>query len=145
MSRYRPDLALSLDNLGASLSQMGRPADGVPVTEEAIALYRKLVQVHPAHYRPALATSLSNLGLTLTELGRAADALPVTEEAVALYRELVQANPVRYHPGIATSLTNLSFSLSSWAAMPKPSMPNKKLSLSTGSSPRSSPTATAPP
>ena len=32
--RYRPDLAQSLSNLGARLSQLGRPTEALPVTEE---------------------------------------------------------------------------------------------------------------
>jgi hypothetical protein len=36
---------------GVVLSQLGRPADAVPVIEEAIALYRKLAQFHRARYR----------------------------------------------------------------------------------------------
>ena len=35
--RYRPDLARSLYDLGARYSELGRPADALPVTEEAVA------------------------------------------------------------------------------------------------------------
>ena len=35
--RYRPDLATSLSNLGVRFSELGRPADALPVAEEAVA------------------------------------------------------------------------------------------------------------
>jgi hypothetical protein len=89
------------------LFELGRPADALPVTEEAVAIRRELVQANPDRYRPDLATSLTNLGEIFSQLGRPADALPVTEEAVAIRRELVQANPDRYRTDLATSLINL--------------------------------------
>ena len=59
-----PDLAASLSNLGIRLSVLGRPADALPVTEEAVAAYRELAAAMPARYRPDLApASLSHLGL----------------------------------------------------------------------------------
>ena len=38
--RYRPDLARSLSNLGVAFSELGRPQEALPVTEEAVATYR---------------------------------------------------------------------------------------------------------
>ena len=96
-----------LTNLGVWFSELGRPADALPVTEEAVALYRELAAATPDRYRPDLADSLSNLGIWFSALGRPADALPVTEEAVAIRRELAAATPDRYRPDLADSLTNL--------------------------------------
>ena len=89
------------------VSVLGRPAEALPVTEEAVAIYRELAEANPDRYRPDLAPSLSNLGVRFSALGRPAEALPVTEEAVAIRRELAAANPDRYRPDLATSLTNL--------------------------------------
>ena len=72
--RYRPDLAPSLTNLGVTFSELGRPADALPVTEEAVAIHRELAAASPDRYRPDLAQSLTNLGVTFSELGRPADA-----------------------------------------------------------------------
>ena len=91
----------SLNNLGVRFSELGRPADALPVTEEAVAIYRELAAASPDRYRPDLARSLNNLGVRFSELGRPADALPVTEEAVAIYRELAAASPDRYRPDLA--------------------------------------------
>ena len=96
-----------LGTLGFRLSELGRPADALPVTEEAVAIHRELAAASPDRYRPDLATSLTNLGVRFSALGRPADALPVTEEAVAIHRELAAASPDRYRPDLARSLTNL--------------------------------------
>ena len=101
-----------LSVLGLRLSELGRPADALPVTEEAVAMYRELAAASPDRYRPDLARSLTNLGVQFSELGRPADALPVTEEAVAMYRELAAASLDRYRPDLAGSLNNLGVWLS---------------------------------
>ena len=49
------DRARWLDALGVSLSQVGRPADALPVTQEAVAMYRELAAASPDRYRPDLA------------------------------------------------------------------------------------------
>ena len=53
--RYRPDLAGSLNNLGIRFSELGRPADALPVTEEAVTIRRDLAAANPDRYRPGLA------------------------------------------------------------------------------------------
>jgi hypothetical protein len=102
-----------LGALGTALSQLGRPADALPVTEEAVAIRRELAAASPDRYRPDLASALSNLGVLFSELGRPADALPVTEEAAATYRELAAASPDRYRPDLARTLTILAEILAS--------------------------------
>jgi len=94
------------------LSELGRPVDALPPTQEAVAIRRELAQVNPDRYRSNLADSLVNLGIRLSELGRPVDALPPTQEAVAIYRELAAANPDRYRTALAHSLTNLAAGLS---------------------------------
>ena len=96
-----------LDDLGVRLSELGRPADALPVAEEAVGMYRDLAAASPDRYRPDLAFALANLGVWLSELGRPADALPVAEEAVAIRRELAAASPDRYRPDLAFALANL--------------------------------------
>ena len=75
------DRAYWLSALGVRFSALGRPADALPVTEEAVAMYRELAAASPDRYRPHLADSLTNLGVRFSELGRPADGLPVTEKA----------------------------------------------------------------
>jgi tetratricopeptide (TPR) repeat protein len=97
-----------LDHLGIRFSALGRPAEALATTEEAVTIWRELAAANPDRYRPDLAASLTNLGACLWDLGRPAEALPVTEEAVAIRRELAAANPDRYRPDLARSLTNLA-------------------------------------
>jgi hypothetical protein len=97
-----------LEILGVTLSQLGRPADALLFTEEAVAIYRELAAGNPDRYRPDLARSLTNLGVTFSELGRPAEALPVTEEALATYRELAAASPDRYRTDLASCLTSMA-------------------------------------
>jgi tetratricopeptide (TPR) repeat protein len=102
-----------LNWLGTSLAQTGRPAEALPVTQEAMAIRRELAAASPDRYRPDLATSLSNLGIRLAALGRPAEALPVTQEAMAIRRELAAAYPDRYRPDLAASLRILANALDS--------------------------------
>ena len=90
------------------LSHAGRPAEALPMAEEAVAIYRELAATNPGRYRPNLAESLGDLGGCRVMLGRA-DAVPVLEEAVAIYRELAVTNPGRYRSTLANSLHNLGY------------------------------------
>ena len=94
-------IALWADMTGILLSQTGRPAEAVPVTQEAVGTYRELAAADPDRYRPDLACSLSNLGVSFSALGALPRPLPVAEEAVAIRRELADAYPDRYRPDLA--------------------------------------------
>ncbi|MDF5757641.1 tetratricopeptide repeat protein [Spongiactinospora sp. TRM90649] len=96
-----------LTTVGTLTAQLGRPADALPPTQEALTIRRELAETNPDRYRPDLARSLSNLGVQFSELGRPADALPPTQEALTIYRELAETNPDRYRPDLADSLSNL--------------------------------------
>ncbi len=115
---YRPNLAGSLNNLAAHLSEQGDAAsraEALDCAREAVAVYRELAQAQPAAYRPDLAMSLNNLAAHLSEQGDAAsraEALDCAREAVAVYRELAQAQPAAYRPNLALSLNNLANRLS---------------------------------
>ncbi|MFK4100856.1 tetratricopeptide repeat protein [Streptomyces sp. NPDC019531] len=104
---HEPDLATSLTNLGAFLSEVGRREEALTATEEAVALYRRLAAVNAVTHEPHLADSLSNLGAFLAEVGRHEEALTATQEAVAIYRRLAAANPATHEPDLANSLSNL--------------------------------------
>lgn len=80
--RYRPDLAAALSNLGVRFSELGRPADALPATQEAVALYRELAAAIPDRYRPYLATALSVLADALAALGRNEEAAVARAEAL---------------------------------------------------------------
>jgi len=90
------------------LSEVGRSGEALEVAQEAVGLYRDLVEASPAAYTPDLAGSLNNLANILLGVGRSGEALEAAQEAVGLYRELVEASPAAYTPDLAASLNNLA-------------------------------------
>jgi tetratricopeptide (TPR) repeat protein len=78
------DLARALDNLGVRFSELGRPADALPATQEAVTTYRELAAANPDRYRPDLARALNNLGILFSELGRSPEAEAARSEALAI-------------------------------------------------------------
>ena len=121
---FRPDLAGSLNNLGIRYSELGRRAEALAPTEEAVTIRRELAKTNPA-FRPDLAGSLNNLGIRYSELGRRAEALAPTEEAVSIYRELAKTNPA-FRPDLAPASTTWASATANWAAAPRPSPPPKR-------------------
>ena len=94
------------------LSEVGRSGEALEVAQEAVGLYRDLVEASPAAYTPDLAGSLNNLAGFLSGAGRSGEALEAAQEAVRLRRELVEASPAAYTPDLAGSLNNLANRLS---------------------------------
>jgi tetratricopeptide (TPR) repeat protein len=108
-----PEFAVPWDDMaGSLLSQLGRSAEALPITQQAVDTYRALAVHDLDRYRPDLARLLLNLSSRFSEMGHPANGLPFLEEAVAAYRELVTINPERYVADLALSLTNLGVILS---------------------------------
>ncbi|MFE5843816.1 tetratricopeptide repeat protein, partial [Streptomyces niveus] len=101
-------------NLGIRLSEAGRQAEALPVSEQVVEIYRRLAADNPAAYEPDLARELSNLGIRLSEAGRQAEALPVSEQVVEIYRRLAVGNPAAYEPNLAHSLAVLAMVAMRW-------------------------------
>ena len=89
-----------LSSLGVRLSQTGRRAQALQVTQEAVEIHRELAAAYPGRYQPGLAAALSNLAVRISELGRPAEALPPEQEAVDIYQELAAIYPDRYQSGL---------------------------------------------
>jgi tetratricopeptide (TPR) repeat protein len=104
--------ARALGMWGLALSALGRRAEALEATQEAVDLYRRLAAQHPDAFLPDLARSLANLGAMLSALGRRAEALEATQEAVDLYRRLAAQHPDAFLPDLARSLANLGAMLS---------------------------------
>jgi tetratricopeptide (TPR) repeat protein len=107
-----PVLATVANNLGLRLSAVGRRAEALAATQEAVELRRELAAADRAAFLPDLAASLNNLGADLSAVGRRAEALAATQEAVELRRELASANRAAFLPDLATSLNNMGERLS---------------------------------
>ncbi len=102
------ELASALNNLGLFLGAVGRRAEALAPTEEAVKLYRDLAKSNPA-FLGDLANALNSLGVIYGDLGRRAEALAPTEEAVKLYRDLAKSNPA-FLGDLARALNNLGVS-----------------------------------
>ena len=101
-----------LHSLASRLSGVGRSGEALEAAQEAVGLYRELVEASPAAYTPDLAMSLNNLANILSGVGRLGEALEVAQEATGLRRELVEVSPAAYTPDLARSLNNLANLLS---------------------------------
>jgi tetratricopeptide (TPR) repeat protein len=131
-------------NLGIRLSEMGRRAEALQATQEAVELYRRLAAQHPDAFLPDLAMSLNNLGIMLSEMGRRAEALQATQEAVDLYRRLAAQHPDAFLPYLARSLNNLGKGFPKWAGGRRPCKPRRRQWTSTAAWPPSTPTPSSP-
>ena len=105
---FLPDLAKSLSNLAAFLSDLERSAEALRCAEEAVSIRRGLAAMRPDAFLPGLAKSLSNLASFLSGLGRREEALRFAEEAVSIYWDLAAARPDAFVPDLAMCLGALS-------------------------------------
>ena len=105
---FRHELARSLSNLPALLSDVGEREKAVEVAGEAVGLYRGLAQTSPQAFTPYLAQSLSNLAALLSDVGERDEAVEVGREAVGLYRGLAEVSPQAFTPDLAGALSNLA-------------------------------------
>ena len=95
-----------LITLGVRLSEVGDKRGALAVTEEAVAVYRRLAEAEPAAYFH-LAVALGNLGVRSSEVADKCGALAPTEVAVAAFYRLAEAEPAAYLPNLAVALSNL--------------------------------------
>ncbi|KAJ6563631.1 hypothetical protein DFH09DRAFT_478332 [Mycena vulgaris] len=92
------------------LNKSGRPEDAVRFGEEAVEIWRRIVETDPTAIQ-RLAQSLHTLGINLSNVGRLEDAVRVDEEAVEIYRRLAETDPTAIGK-LAESLHSLDFDLS---------------------------------
>jgi tetratricopeptide (TPR) repeat protein len=83
---------------------MGRRAEALQATQEAVDLYRRLAAQHPDAFLPDLANSLTNLSNVLFALDRWEEALQAAQEAVEIRRRLARQYPEAFLPDLAESL-----------------------------------------
>ena len=104
--------AMTLNNLGNCLSELGRREEALEAAEEAVKIRRELAKSRPDVFLPDLAGSFNNLGQCLSELGRREEALTAAGEGKDIYRELAKWRPDVFLPNLAGSLNNLGAFLS---------------------------------
>jgi tetratricopeptide (TPR) repeat protein len=101
---FLPDLAMSLNNLGIRLSELGRREEALEAIQEAVEVYRKMAASHPDAFLPDLAKSLNNLSAMLDDLGRFEDAAHAAYEAVGLLAPLFERLPKAFAQQMSTTI-----------------------------------------
>ncbi|MYS07406.1 tetratricopeptide repeat protein, partial [Streptomyces sp. SID6041] len=104
-------LARSLNTLAIRLREVGRRAEALPASAEAVRIRRDLAAADPSTHLPDLAAGLNNLAVQLGEMGRREEALTAITEAADLHRRLAEANPEAFLPDLAGTLNNLAVQL----------------------------------
>lgn len=92
----RPDLAASLNNLGGTLSELGRREEALAATAEAVELYRQLAAQRPDAFRPDLARSLGAHGSALAGSGHLAAARDAFREGIQVLTPLFLTLPAAH-------------------------------------------------
>ena len=81
MSSVQPDLAMSLNTLGAAHYELGQTEAALEALRMAAELYRWLARRSPDMFRSRLVASLTNLGTMLEGAGQREAAMEVRREA----------------------------------------------------------------
>ncbi|MGC9669438.1 tetratricopeptide repeat protein [Planosporangium sp. 12N6] len=104
----RAERAYLYENLDFRLSNAGFYPQALAAGEQAVALYRKLMDADPVRFTDRFAAALGSYGVSLMQVGRQADALAAGKVVVQLYRRLARENPARFAPDLARELANIS-------------------------------------
>jgi tetratricopeptide (TPR) repeat protein len=83
------------ERIGLLLSASGRPADGLAMYQEGLAILQKYVDAHPklVWMKGTLAESLSGLATVQTRAGRPAEAAASLRRAITLLEKLPSLTP----------------------------------------------------
>ncbi|MEV3988834.1 tetratricopeptide repeat protein [Streptomyces sp. NPDC049837] len=100
------NLAVALKTHGTRLASLGRRAEALAVTEEAVTVLRRL-SGDDERFLPTLAGALLTLGRDLSRADRWEEAAAAAEECVALHRRLAAADPGRHEPDLSAALVAL--------------------------------------
>jgi tetratricopeptide (TPR) repeat protein len=109
-------IAATLNNLGALLSNMGKPDNAKNSYERALKMYEVLLEGDPGNvvYQSDVAMTLNNLGALLSDMGKPDDAKNSYERALKMREALLEGDPgnVVYQSDVAATLNNLGALLS---------------------------------
>ena len=103
-----PDLGMSTEDMQALDTPEKRVDEARRHYEEALALYRQLVQQSPDTYMPDMATTLSSLGYVARLQNQPDKAREYYEESLQYYQQLELKNPQPHLANIAAALRNLA-------------------------------------
>jgi hypothetical protein len=120
-AEYEPDLAMTLNGLGCSLSAAGHHPAALTASTEALGLYRRLAAADPISFDEYVADALNDHATIRSRLDQHAEAAAASAEAVPLHRRLAEANPGKYDPELARALATFAeVRLAGRSALPQP-------------------------
>ncbi|MFG2091884.1 tetratricopeptide repeat protein [Spirillospora sp. NPDC048824] len=105
------DLAEAMNNLALRLDQVGRRADAMAASREAVALYEGLSRAGIGRDDAGWANALDNHAARLRQAGKAEEALTLSSQSVELRTALAESDRARYLPELATSINNYAIKL----------------------------------
>jgi len=108
---FLPGLAMSLNNLGTHLFNLGRREAALAAMQEAGDIFGRLAQSRPEDALIPYARSLSSIGVIFSALGRREEALAASQEAVDICRRLAQSRPDALLSDLAWRLRGLGLAL----------------------------------
>ena len=104
---YKPDVAMTLNNLGILFSDTNKLKQAQDYYEEALVIRQDLAKQNPEAYKPDVAMTLNNLGTLFGDTNKLKQAQAHFEEALEICRELAEQKPEAYNPYVAMTLNNL--------------------------------------
>ena len=103
---HKPDVALTLNNLGALLNDSNKLEQARACYLQALQIYRELSEQNPEAYKPDVAMVLNNLGGLYYKTYLLKRAQSCYEDMLQVCRELSGYNPEAYNPDVAMTLNN---------------------------------------
>jgi len=100
LPRRHHDVGMSMGNLAATYSHLGRLDDALAMQQRAL----QFREMNLPHLHPDIGESMNNLGSTYSDLGRHDDALAMKKKALEFRQNILPA----HHPHIAISMCNLA-------------------------------------
>ncbi|XRQ09288.1 hypothetical protein ACN3XK_74680 [Actinomadura welshii] len=110
-SFWGEDLAEVMNSLAIGLDQVGRRADAMAASREALALYEGLSRAGIGRNDGGWACALDNHAARLRQAGKAEEALAMSSQAVELRTALAESDRAGHLPELATSLHNHAIKL----------------------------------
>ena len=99
---FLPDLAMSLNNLGSCLSDLGRREKALAAANESVAIRHQLATANPAAFMPVLARSISAMRDIYFADGDYAMALALDKEAIEILSPFFMQTPAAFAELMAT-------------------------------------------
>lgn len=105
------DYASAAADHALSLMRVGRDAEALKYSKQALDLYQRLIQKDKDRFEPSYGGTLNNYANRLSDLGQFDEALMYGKQALELYQRLVKENQDRHEPDYVGAVTNYAVRL----------------------------------